>query len=305
MGDWKPATTASNLRRRARILQQIRRFFDDRDLPEVTTPVITKSGITDPNIDSLALAGDRGYLRTSPEYAHKRLLAAGFGDLFELGPVFRANEHGRLHRSEFTLLEWYRVDWSWRQLAEETVALIRHCLPDQQDSPSAPRFLSWRESFANLDPLTCSDDRLRELTPSLSPDCDRDMRLDYLFATYVQPSFPDRMITVIHGYPASQAALARLDPADPRLAERFEVFFGSIELANGYRELTSEPEQRRRFEEDNKRRQALGRPRMPLDEHLLAALRHGLPECAGVAMGVDRLVMAVTAAPDIASVRAF
>lgn len=293
------------LRQRARIVQQIRGYFDVRNVMEVSTPVIIPAGITDPNIESLALAGNEGFLRTSPEYAHKRLLAAGFGDLFELGPVFRANEHGRLHRSEFTLLEWYRVGWDWRQLAEEVINLISHCLPDESHWQHPPRYLPWRDSFSGLDPLTCSADRLRELTPALSVDCDCDMRLDYLFATTVQPLFPARTITVVHGYPASQAALARLDPADPRLAERFEVFFGSIELANGYRELTTESEQRQRFEQDNARRKALGRPRMPVDEHLLAALRHGLPECSGVAMGVDRLVMAATASPDIAEVLTF
>jgi lysyl-tRNA synthetase class 2 len=305
MTDWRPVATLDSLRQRARMVQQIRAFFEARNVLEVSTPVITRAGITDPNIDSLALACNNGYLRTSPEYAHKRLLAAGFGDLFELGPVFRANENGQLHRSEFTLLEWYRVDWSWQQLAEEVVALIRQCLPEDESWQKPPRFLPWRESFERLDPLTCTDRHLRELTPTLSPDCDRDMRLDYLFATTIQPSFPDRTMTVVHGYPASQAALARLDPADPRLAERFEVFFGPIELANGYRELTAEPEQRRRFEQDNARRKTLGRPRMPLDEHLLAALRQGLPECSGVAMGVDRLFMAATGSKDIAEVVAF
>jgi elongation factor P--(R)-beta-lysine ligase len=298
MNDWQPVAEVSALQRRARVLADIRAFFAARGVLEVTTPLITPAGITDVHIESLPLA-DGQFLRTSPEYAHKRLLAAGYPDLYELGPVFRAEEHGRFHRSEFWLLEWYRRDFTWRQLAEEVIELIEACLGHDR---LQPRFLGWADSYYHalgFDPLSDDEQTLIKLTSTLPADCDRDMRLDYLFATEIQPRFPADSLTVIHDYPASQAALARLKPGDPRLAERFEVFIGPVELANGYRELTSADEQRQRFERDNQRRLELGRRAMPLDERFLAALEHGLPECSGVALGVDRLLMAALDCSDI------
>jgi elongation factor P--(R)-beta-lysine ligase len=307
--DWRPQASPERLQDRARILAAIRGFMAARNILEVQTPVVTRHGITDPNIDSLGLS-TAGYLRTSPEYFHKRLLAAGHADLYELGPVFRANEHGRQHRPEFTMLEWYRVGWTWQELAREVVELIAACWPEpNRPTDLTPVMLSWQQCYERkldgLDPLTCSDQTLRSLTASLPTDCDRDMRLDYLFATRIQPAFADCPVTVVHHYPATQAALARLDPHDPRLAERFEVFLGQVELANGYQELCSASEQRDRFVNDNARRRALGRQLMPLDENLLEALEHGLPECAGVALGVDRLIMCLTGADDIAQVSSF
>lgn len=306
MTDWRPTASAAMLRRRAGLLRRIREFFDHRGVCEVNTPVLTSFGITDVHIDSVDLANGGGFLRTSPEYGHKRLLAAEFGDLYELGPVFRAGESGRWHRTEFTLLEWYRVGWDWRALADEVLALIRHCTGDGDNQPA--RLLDWRQAFSaldGLDPLRCSDARLRELCPEIDGECDRDMLIDYLFASRIQPRFPAGRLTVVHGYPANQAALARLDPANPDRAERFEVFHGPIELANGYRELTDEAEQRHRFERDNLRRSELARPPMPVDERLLAAMQHGLPDCSGVALGVERLLMAICGCDDIATVQSF
>ncbi|AKS42399.1 EF-P lysine aminoacylase EpmA [Wenzhouxiangella marina] len=307
-GDWRPGATSQVLVERARLLRRIRAFLDERGLIEVQTPVITIAGITDVHIDSLSLNDAMGYLRTSPEYAHKRLLASGMGDLYELGPVFRAGESGRLHRIEFTLLEWYRLDWAWKALADEVLALIQTGLEGAGHPPWSTHYLDWTESFLDHDlpdPLEVGEEELRALSPELPEDCDRDMRLDWLFATRIQAAFPPRRLTVIHGYPASQAALARLDPLDPRKAERFEVFAGSIELANGYHELCEPDEQRKRFEADNARRRRLGRPTMPVDEAFLAALTHGLPDCSGVALGIDRLVMVTLGLADIADARAF
>ncbi len=297
--DWRPGPAPSLLARRARMLARIRDFFAERTVLEVNTPLITPAGITDIHIDSLALANG-AFLRTSPEFAHKRLLAAGLGDLYELGPVFRAGEHGRLHRSEFTLLEWYRLGWSWRSLADEVCELIRHAA----ERALPVRLMAWQDCFKAMaiDPLSPDAGELRALSSELPEDCDSDQRLDFLFATRVQPRFPTTGLTVIHDYPASQAALARLKPGDPRIAERFEVFWGGIELANGYRELTDAGEQRRRFEADNRRRRQLGRREMPIDEAFLAALEAGMPDCAGVAMGVDRLLMAATGVGDIGEV---
>lgn len=295
------------LRRRAVIIERIRSFFREREVVEVTTPVITPSGVTDPQIESIALDNRRGFLRTSPEYWHKRLLAAGLGHLYELGPVFRAGEHGRLHQCEFTLLEWYRVNWNWRRLAEEVVELIDQCL-EQSTSDRSVHYRSWSSCFHDtlgIDPLNADDSELLAAAGDAPADCTRDMLFDYLFATRIQPEFDRDSITVVFDYPASQAALARLHPDQPGLAQRFEVFVGTMELANGYQELSDPEEQRARFEADNRTRQRLGRPVMPLDESMLEALDSGLPDCSGVAVGVDRLVMAVLGADHIDQVTAF
>lgn len=301
---WRPAANFQTLAARARLLARIRAWFDRAGVMEVTTPLITDSGVTDVQIESVALTDDR-YLRTSPEYFHKRLLAAGYGDIYELGPVFRAGDQGRLHQQEFTLLEWYRVGWSWQALAEETAGLLRACL-DRDDMPVGYR--SWRECFhagVGVDALAADDSEIHDAAADAPPGCTRAMLLDFLFATRVQPHFEPDAITIVHDYPAEQAALARRKPGDPRLAERFEVFVGPVELANGYRELTDAIEQQARFEADNAQRKVLGRRTMPLDCRLLAALQTGLPECSGIALGVDRLVMIAAGCSDLASVTAF
>lgn len=307
MSDWRPSASPELLRMRATTLRRIREFMADRATMEVSTPVITSAGVTEPQIESLALNQAKGYLRTSPEYCHKRLLAAGLGDLYEIGPVFRAGEHGRLHRQEFTLLEWYRIDRDWHHMAAETLALIRAC-SETTDLDWQTRKVSWQDLFRqylDFDPLGDPATALRLTHHELPADCDTDMRLDYLFCRHIQNRFPDSQLTVVHGYPASQAALACLDPVDSRLACRFEVFAGGLELANGYQELTDPVEQRHRFEHDNARRAALGRPNMPVDEALLAALGQGMPPCSGVALGVERLLMALSGARQITEVMAF
>lgn len=304
---WRPSGRFKWLRRRAELLADIRDFFRQRGIVEVSTPLISRYGVSEPQIQSIALAEDGGFLRTSPEYHHKRLLAAGFGDLYELGPVMRAGERGRWHQPEFTLLEWYRVGWTWQDLAEETIALVQHC-SGRSNQQWSTRLISWRELFietAELDPLAISDADLQERTPALPDDCDRAMRLDYLLSTEIQPLLAPDQLTVVHHYPAEQAALAELEPDDPRLARRFEVFLGALELSNGYQELRDAAEQARRFEADNRRRADLGLPSMPVDQDLLAALRNGLPACSGIALGVDRLLMALTGASSLSELIAF
>lgn len=307
MSDWQPTASREHIRSRAQILTTIRDFFRDRNITEVNTPVLTRSGVTDPQLGSLALEGRNAFLRTSPEYFHKRLLAAGFGDLYEIGPAFREGERGRLNQVEFTMLEWYRVDWPWHQLAEEVIELVRTCIdPDQGDADV--HYTRWCDCFRtrlDLDPLSAGNEEIAAAAPDAPADCSRDMLLDFLFATRIQPDLTPGSITVVSDYPASQAALARLKPDDERVAERFEVFYGSVELANGYRELTDPERQHERFKADNCLRAALGRPLMPVDAQLLAALEHGLPECSGVALGVDRLVMLALDCDDIRQVMAF
>ncbi|MEX0914985.1 MAG: EF-P lysine aminoacylase EpmA [Wenzhouxiangellaceae bacterium] len=292
------------VRLRAEIAAGIRRFFARRNVLEVHTPVITDSGVTDLHIESLSLADGR-FLRTSPEYSHKRLLAAGAGDLYELGPVFRAGEHGRLHREEFLLLEWYRLGWDWQSLANEVIELIDSLTPNHDWTIT---FVAWRDLLqrtAGIDPETADNSELRTAAPGAPDGLDRPELLDWVFATRLQPGLPAGQLTVVHDFPACQAALARLKPGEPQWAERFEVFAGSVELANGYRELTDPVEQQRRFKADNLRRQSLGRARMPIDRDLIAALESGLPDCSGVALGVDRLMMIAGDTEDIAGTRLF
>lgn len=287
---------------RAQLVDRIRGFFSARSVLEVHTPTITEAGITDLHIESMTLADGR-YLRTSPEYAHKRLLASGAGDIYELGPVFRAGEHGRFHRDEFLLLEWYRLGWPWRTLATEAIELVTTVAARQDWKVE---FVAWKTLLARetgIDFETATERELRAATPDAPEDLDLPELLDWLFATRVQPSFQPGNLSVVHDFPACQAALARLKPGQPQWAERFEIFAGPIELANGYRELTDPVEQRRRFDEDNRRRRALGRSPMPVDRTLIASLAHGLPECSGVALGVDRLLMIVLGVDDIAQTR--
>lgn len=289
---------------RARVVAEIRRFFEQRGVTEVHTPLITDCGVTDLHVESLGLADGR-FLRTSPEYAHKRLLAAGLGDLYELGPVFRAGEHGHLHREEFLLLEWYRLGWQWSVLADEVVELVARITPNRRWTTESIAWAKLLMRITGIDCETATNDELREAAPGVPDGLDRPELLDWLFATRLQPALPHDKLTVVHDFPACQAALARLKPGQPQWAERFEVFAGTTELANGYRELTDPAEQRRRFEADNRRRRAAGRTAMPIDAELIAALESGLPECSGVALGVDRLMMVAADADDIAETRFF
>lgn len=287
---------------RARMARSAREFFFDRDVAEVHTPLITATGVTDVHIECVELA-EGGYLRSSPEYAHKRLLAAGLGDLYELGPVFRAGEKGLVHRPEFTLLEWYRLGWEWQALAHETVTLIETLAPANGRAIEFVRWADLVERETGLNYAEADVAGLAAATLDAPAGLDEPERLDWLFATRVQPALPADVITVVHHYPAIQAALARRDPGDPAWAERFEVFVGGLELANGYRELTDADEQRARFESDNRRRAALGLRKMPIDERLLDALASGLPECSGVALGFDRLVLLAAGADDLGETR--
>ncbi len=318
MTDWQPTATFDALRLRAGFNRLVREFFHARDVLEVETPVMSLAGNTEPNIASFALefsgrtdgAPRRRWLRTSPEFALKRLLAAGIGDCYELGRVFRDGEAGGRHNPEFTMLEWYRIGWDHLRLLDETVGLVRAALAlvgrDAAPVVTTFRDLYWRQ--LQLDPLTADIQTLRSALGEVRIDPDgltRDDWLDLLMTHRLQPLFGDDVLLAVHDWPASQAALARIRDGDPPVAERFELYLGPLELANGYHELCDAGEQRARFERDGSVRAQRRLPSIPMDAALLAALEQGLPACAGVALGVDRLLMALLGTPRIADVLAF
>lgn len=306
--DWRPGADARVLRERARLLATIRAFFAARDVLEVTTPVLSRYAIPTPAIDSFEAGPPTRFLRTSPELAIKRLLANGLGDAYELGPVFRQGEVGRRHNPEFTLLEWYRVGWDEHRLMDEVAQLVAELLGGLEAPRRAP-YGTWLHRATGLDVHAASEEALRcvllEHTELPDTPLTRDDLLDLVFAYVVAPTFPTSSLTFVHDYPASQAVLAQLSDADPRVARRFEVYLGELELGNGFFELRDAAEQRERFARENDVRRAQGKAECPADEAFLAALEAGLPECAGVAVGVDRIVMLATGVDDIASTLAF
>jgi len=311
------AVDMAALRQRAGLNAAIRAFFAERGVLEVETPVLSAAGNTEPNIESFQarFSGhvDAGsplrWLRTSPEYPLKRLLAAGVGDCYELGRVFRNGEAGGRHNPEFTMLEWYRVGWDDRRLAGETIELVQRALAAVGRCAEV-QVTTYRELFIDglgIDPFSASLAQLQAPLASIRIDGEglgRDDWLDLLMTHHLQPAFPVDRITVVHDWPASQCALARIRAGEPPVAERFELYLGAFELANGYHELNDAAEQRARFERDNRTRAARGLPQPPLDENLLRALP-SLPDCAGVAVGIDRLLMALRGTPRIADVLAF
>lgn len=308
----------ATLRLRASLYALIRNYFAARDVLEVETPMLSAAGNTEPNIDSFSTtfsghvdAGSRQrWLRTSPEYPLKRLLADGVGDCYELGRVFRNGEAGQRHNPEFTMLEWYRVGWDHRRLADETADLVQAALglvgkrADRIDC-------SYRDLFqasVGIDPFVASDDELAAALGDVHVDprgLQRDDWLDLLITHRIQPSFPSDRITIVHDWPASQCALAKIRAGNPPVAERYELYLGAYELANGYHELTDASEQRARFLRDNQRRRQRGQAEIPIDEALLLALDAGMPNCAGVALGIERLLMVMADTDVIGEVLAF
>ena len=318
--DWRPSATLEALRERAALLARTREFFAARSVLEVDTPLLVNSPVSDVHIASASVelpgeqaasgAAPRLYLHTSPEYAMKRLLAAHRGDIYQICHVVRGNERGRLHNPEFTLIEWYRIGFSLTALMDEVEALVRVLLGPAHRSRRSER-LSYREAFLRelaLDPFAAADAALLEAARRLGLESDganRDELLEFLMAVGVGPRLGAGALTFIHGYPATQAALARLDPEEPRTALRFELYCEGAELANGFHELQSALEQRARFERDDAERRRTGQPVRPPDERLLAALAAGLPDCSGVALGFDRTLMLALGAKHIDQVLAF
>ena len=311
--DWKPGADLEVLATRARVNRQIRAFFEERGVLEVETPVLGAATVTDVNLESLRVscrvAGqtDNRYLQTSPEFAMKRLLAAGCGPIYQICKAFRDAEAGRSHNPEFTILEWYRPGFDHHQLMDELDSLIQLLL----DVPSAER-ITYRQamqSHADLDCTTVTVDTLRTKTHALGVRAPAlglslDDYLDLVLTHSVQPALPTGPV-FIYDFPASQAALARIREDDPPVAERFELFVNGIEVANGYHELTDPAEQRRRFEHDLALRAERDLPTPAIDEHFLEALAAGIPACSGVALGLDRILMIATGKSSLAEVLTF
>ncbi len=311
--NWQPVATRETLVERARILNAIRAFFHSRGLLEVETPILSTASIPDPHIESFYTRSTdvKRYLQTSPEFAMKRLLASGYGAIFQICKVFRQGERGKRHNPEFTMLEWYHPGYSYQQLMQELDALF-HEIVNRYQRIGTTQFLSYQQAFINhvsIDPLTASIEDLKDAATNhgitISLDLNRHQWLDLLMTHLVEPNLGMGHATFITDYPADQAALARINPDNPDVAERFELYFQGIELANGFGELVDATEQRRRFNAENDQRKSLGLNEIPLDENLLSALSSGMPESSGVAVGLDRLIMVTLGKKSIDEVMSF
>ncbi len=289
------------------MLRTIRSFFDARDVLEVETPVLSRHATVDRHIESFQ-ARQGAWLQTSPEFAMKRLLCAGSGAIWQLCKVFRLEEAGRHHNPEFTMLEWYRPGFDHHALMDEVESLLRPC---GVSTEMAFERVSYREAFlrhVQFDPLNASCEEMRKRASHFSPPAVeglgevRDEWLDHFFGSIVSPLLGQQMPCFVYDFPASQAALSRVRGD---VAERFELIWRGVELANGFHELADAEEQAHRFAAELDARRESGKISPPADQHLIAALRAGLPDCAGVALGVDRLLMLLLGAPDLASTLAF
>ncbi len=293
MHDWQPTASLEAMKARAELLRTVRVFFDARKVLEVDTPQLAHHGVSDLHIQCIPVA-DYGYLQSSPEYHMKRLLAAGSGPIYQICKAFRDGEAGGRHNPEFTMLEWYRPGFSLKDLVDECLALFAKLFCD---TPS--QTYSFRKLFlqvTRLDPLTASDAELVACAQyhGAPPGLSKTAAVDYLMATKVEAALPAEQLSVVTDFPGWAAALAQThkDKDGALLARRFEIYYRSLELANGYQELTDPDEQRQRFEQDNILRTRHGLNPMAADPFLLDAMDAGLPACSGVAMGVERLLMA-------------
>jgi lysyl-tRNA synthetase class 2 len=312
---WGPSASTGVLRARAELLARLRAFFHARGVLEVETPALSRRAVTDVHLDSFstlyvgpgAPSGLALFLVTSPELAMKRLLAAGSGPIFQIARAFRNGERGRLHNPEFTMLEWYRPGFDAEALQAEVDQLLRDVMGAP---PSARRsYASLFEETIGLDPHRATLDGVRgaiERAGIVATEPGNvDEGLQILFTHAIEPALDGDAPVIVHDYPRGQAALARLRAGDPPVAERFEVYWRGLELANGFHELADAAEQARRFERDRDDRRRRGLPTPPADERFLAALDDGLPDCSGVALGVDRLLMIERGARSIDEVLAF
>lgn len=306
MTDWRPTASLEAIKARAGLLSTVRAFFAARGVLEVETPQLARHGVSDPHIQCIPVPG-HGYLQSSPEYHMKRLLAAGSGPIYQICKAYRDGEAGARHNPEFTMLEWYRPGFDLSALINECLTLFGELFPG---APS--RSYCFRNLFSDvtgLDPLTASDSEPVTLAESHGAPggLDKAAAVDYLMAMEVEAALPAEQLSVITDFPGWAAALARThdDEDGTTVARRFEIYYRGLELANGYQELTDADEQRRRFERDNRLRGEHGLNIMDADPYLLDAMHHGLPACSGVAMGVERLLMAQQSSQRIGEVLTF
>lgn len=314
---WTPSAAPSTLKKRAQLYSCVRNFFAARDVLEVETPLLSHHATVDRHLDSFAVhsaqGAPAGWLHTSPEFAMKRLLAAGSGSIWQICKVFRVDEQGRYHNPEFSMLEWYRLGFDHHALMDEVAALLQAC-----GVSAACARVSYRQAFlhhAGFDPLvlTAAQIRQRFIAHGLNEPMgltqadieNRDFWLDLWMSDVVSPRLGLIQPQFVYDFPASQAALARVRADDPPVAERFELFWKGIELANGFHELTDAAEQQQRFEADQCARRSAGLVVPPYDKNLIAALNAGLPACAGVAVGLDRLLMLAEGLPSLDQTLAF
>ncbi len=315
--NWQPTASIEQLKSRAKVIQTIRQFFANRDVLEVDTPAMSHATVTDIHLHTFQTEfvgpgyadGRKLYFMTSPEFHMKRLLAAGSGCIYQICKSFRNEENGRYHNPEFTMLEWYRVGFDHHQLMDEMDELLQLVL----GCGDAQR-MSYQQAFLTVlgvCPLEASMTELKRVAAELGlsdiaePEQDRDTLLQLLFSIGVEGKIGQDVPAFVFDFPASQAALAKINPQDPRVADRFEIYFKGIELANGFHELDNPAEQLKRFEEDNLKREEMGLAPQPIDHHLIEALKAGLPDCAGVALGIDRLIMLSLGCDHIDQVTAF
>ncbi|WP_441257160.1 elongation factor P--(R)-beta-lysine ligase [Vibrio sp. Vf1514] len=315
--EWMPTASIEQLKQRAALLSRIRQFFAERDVLEVDTPAMSHATVTDVHLHTFQTqfvgpgyaTGRHLHLMTSPEFHMKRLLAAGSGSIYQMAKAFRNEENGRYHNPEFTMLEWYRVGFDHHDLMDEMDALLQMTL-----QTGASERLTYQQAFLTVlgvCPLEGSMAELKQAAASLGlsdiaePETDRDTLLQLLFSMGVEGNIGQHVPAFVYDFPASQAALAKINPNDARVADRFEVYFKGIELANGFHELDNPREQLARFEADNAKRIDMGLASQPIDYHLIAALDAGLPACAGVALGIDRLIMLALGEDHIDKVTAF
>ena len=315
MSAWRPSSQTPVARSRAALLDRARMHFYAQNVLAVDTPALSQYGCSDPEIESFsvrAASGAEYFLHTSPEFCMKRLLAAGYPDIYSICRVYRDGEAGKQHLPEFTMIEWYRLNHDLGGITADATTLIARCLdqPTLLDDVDTFDYGDAFATFAGIDVFDIDNEQLAdcvaadsELRDSIGDDSDA--WLDLILSSVVAPKFRKERLTVLKHYPANKAALARLCPRDYRVADRFEVFFGATELANGYVELTDADEQRRRIEQELQKRRAASRITPPWDRYLLQALESGLPDCAGVAVGVERMQMVHDQTDDIAAVVTF
>ncbi|KXF82233.1 elongation factor P--(R)-beta-lysine ligase [Enterovibrio coralii] len=314
---WRPTSDIETLKQRSRLMGAIRHFFADRDVLEVDTPAMSQATVTDIHLHTFNTtfvgpgfaAGIPLYMMTSPEFHMKRLLAAGSGAIYQINKAFRNEEAGRHHNPEFTMLEWYRPGFDHHALMDEMDALLQMVL-----KVGASERMTYQDAFIKVLGVCPLEGTMEELKAAAAPlglsdiadpEEDRDTLLQLLFSVGVEAKIGRDVPAFVYNFPASQAALARVCEDDARVAARFEVYFKGIELANGFYELDNADEQLARFEEDNRKREKMGLQPQPIDLHLIDAIRHGLPDCAGVALGIDRLIMLALGKTHIDEVIAF